>query len=82
MHDEVRKELTELKNTIAVLTEKISAPRLERTHVKTKEACTFFSCSKNSLNKICAYYNIRPTKLMGENYYHIADLKRALAQAC
>jgi hypothetical protein len=82
MFDDVRKELNELKNTIAVLTEKISAPTLERTHVKTKEACTFFSCSKNTLNKICAYYGVCPIKVMGEYYYPVADLQKVFAQSC
>jgi hypothetical protein len=82
MLDDVKKELIELKNTIAVLTEKISAPPMERTHVKTKEACTFFSCSKNTLNKICAYYGVCPQKIMGEYYYSVADLKKVFAQSC
>ena len=82
MLDDVKTELNELKKIIDTLTKTIMTPRLEPTHVKTKEACNFLKCSRNNLIKICANNDIRPVKIKGcgENYFRVTDLKRAFPE--
>ena len=74
--DDVKNELNEVKNTLSQLVKAIELPAMKRTHVKTIEACYYLSCSKNTLIKMCGHYGINPMKVLGENYYAIADLER------
>ena len=74
--DDVKNELNEVKNTLSQLVKAIELPAMKRTHVKTSDACYYLSCSKNTLIKMCGHYGIHPMKVLGENYYAIADLER------
>jgi hypothetical protein len=74
--DDVRRELNEVKDTLSLLVKAMELPAMRRTHVKTSDACYYLSCSKNTLIKMCGHYGIHPMKVLGENYYAIADLER------
>ncbi len=78
--DDVKNELNEVKNTLSKLVKAIELPAMKRTHVKTSDACYYLSCSKNTLLKMCGHYGIHPIKVLGENYYAIADLNRVFAR--
>jgi hypothetical protein len=74
--EDVRNEINEVKNTLSQLVKAIEIQAMKRTHVKTSEACYYLSCSKNTLIKICGHYGKQPMKVLGENYYAIADLEQ------
>jgi hypothetical protein len=74
--DDLRNELNEVKNTLSQLVKAMESQAMKRKYVKTSEACYYLSCSKNTLIKMCGHYCIQPIKVLGENYYAIADLEK------
>ncbi len=80
MSQEIEVELSEIRDSLKKIENKINSGKIEKTHYKAIEACRFLSCSRNTLNAICIEYEIYPVKVLGVYYYKLEDLQKVFLQ--
>lgn len=74
--DEIFEKLNQIEKILVNLNSKNYKPFL-----KTKDACEYMSCSKNTLIKICIDNELYPIKISGVNYYKLSDLENLFSVA-
>jgi hypothetical protein len=72
-NEKIAEKLIEIEKILLGM--KNDSLKLEKTHLKTKDACEFLGVSQNTLLKICVEHEIYPVKLSGLNFYTVEDLK-------